>query len=178
MTTNRKSNNLIATIGYEGSELEDVIATLQESGIELLVDIRERAQSRKKGFSKNALSNAAEENGIRYLHLRSLGDPKPGREAARSGQWDLFLKIYAGVMASKEAKIALVEIEYWAKTKSICLLCYEKDFEDCHRNIVATHLAKRLDKVPVHLKVADRDDCRKKQGRMLHSRQGATASVQ
>ena len=46
----------LATIGYEGSAIEDFIATLKLANIEILLDVREIPLSRKKGFSKNALA--------------------------------------------------------------------------------------------------------------------------
>lgn len=46
------------TAGYQGEELDAFIRKLQDARITLLVDIRRRAQSRKKGFSKSALRNA------------------------------------------------------------------------------------------------------------------------
>jgi uncharacterized protein (DUF488 family) len=71
------------TIGYEGASLSDFIVTLQNSGVERLLDVREVAQSRRPGFSKTALSTALAEADIGYTHLRQLGDPKAGRDAAR-----------------------------------------------------------------------------------------------
>ncbi len=47
---------IIYTIGYEQTEIGSFIGTLKEVGIELLADVRAVALSRKKGFSKTALS--------------------------------------------------------------------------------------------------------------------------
>jgi uncharacterized protein (DUF488 family) len=46
----------IYTIGYEGTALSDFIWTLRDRGVSLLLDIRERPQSRQPGFSKQARS--------------------------------------------------------------------------------------------------------------------------
>jgi hypothetical protein len=69
-------------IGYEGSVLEDFVATLRSAGVETLIDVRDVPLSRKPGFSKSALQANLEAHGIAYVHLKGLGDPKPGREAA------------------------------------------------------------------------------------------------
>lgn len=45
----------ISTIGYEGASLPDFFATLQHWGVQRVLDVREIAQSRRRGFSKNAL---------------------------------------------------------------------------------------------------------------------------
>ena len=37
------------TIGYEDAELQDFLDTLRAAGVELVVDTRERAQSRRRG---------------------------------------------------------------------------------------------------------------------------------
>ena len=83
----------LATIGYEGSSLEDFVATLLAANINTLVDVREVPVSRRKGFSKNALREVLEDAGLTYVHLIGLGDPKEGRDAAREGRSDDFLKL-------------------------------------------------------------------------------------
>ena len=67
---------------------------LENAGVKLLVDVRAVTSSRRLGFSKNQLAAGLDERGISYLHLRALGTPKEGREAARSGKVDLLHKIY------------------------------------------------------------------------------------
>lgn len=42
--------NTVSTIGYEGSNIEDFVATLMIKNISVLIDIRDRPLSRKKGF--------------------------------------------------------------------------------------------------------------------------------
>ena len=76
---------LIYTIGYEGTDIERFVATLKIVGIKHLADVRAVAVSRKKGFSKSALSARLDAEGIQYFHFIELGDPKPGRDAARAG---------------------------------------------------------------------------------------------
>ena len=62
-----------------------VLDELEAAGVKLLVDVRAVASSRRPGFSKNQLAAGLDERGISYLHLKGLGTPKSGREAARSG---------------------------------------------------------------------------------------------
>lgn len=144
---------MLHTIGYEGASLDDLISTLQLAGVEMLVDIRERAQSRRKGFSKTALSEALADAGIEYRHYRELGDPKEGREAARSGDWVRFSEVFGQVLRSDAAQAALGEIEETAAHYTICLLCYEREPKSCHRKIVSDELEARLDVSTKHLGV-------------------------
>ena len=144
---------MLYTIGYEGASLEDFVATLQAAGVQTLADIRERAQSRRKGFSKTALIEALASAGIRYVHFRELGDPKEGRDAARSGNWAKFREVFSSVMKTDEAEAALQDIGSRAVRESVCLLCYERDHRTCHRKIVSEALEARLDVRTTHLGV-------------------------
>ena len=69
------------TIGYEQATSAAVMQELKDAKIELLVDTRAVAASRRPGFSKRQLSAALDENGIAYLHLQKLGTPTEGRQA-------------------------------------------------------------------------------------------------
>lgn len=166
---------MITTIGYEGAKIEHFIGTLKAAGVEVLVDIRERAQSRRKGFSKTALSEALSNVGIAYKHFRSLGDPKEGREAARAGDWETFQRVYNAVIVGEPAQTALDEIVEMGKQSEICLLCYERDFTTCHRKIVSDILESRLMSRTRHLGVQTIEPSTSPNGRVLHPRQSAAA---
>lgn len=144
---------MLNTIGYEGADLSEFISSVSEAGIEILVDVRDRAQSRKKGFSKTALSEALNAAGIEYLHLRELGDPKEGRDAARSGQWVKFYKIYSKVLASEVAQNAVAHIIKLSKSQSVCLLCYERDHKTCHRKCITDDIECQIGLKARHLGV-------------------------
>lgn len=166
---------MLATIGYEKAQLEHFIGTLQAAGIDVLIDIRDRAQSRRKGFSKTALSNRLSDAGIEYLHFRNLGDPKEGREAARAGDIALFRRIFGQVMKGSAARSDLAKIADLAQDKAVCLLCYERDHKQCHRKIVADELETTLGVKTKHLGVQAFEPVKKSKGRLLHSRQSAAA---
>ena len=144
---------MLNTIGYEGASLVDFLDSLEAAEVQVLVDVRDRAQSRKKGFSKTALSNALSERGIRYVHFRELGDPKEGREAARKGDWKTFDKIYRQVMLSDSAKSAISSITNIIKLENACLLCYERDHTSCHRKYISDHIDQNTGSKTRHLGV-------------------------
>lgn len=143
----------LSTIGYENARPEDFIRTLQMARIKTVIDVRDRAQSRRPGFSKSALSQLLEEAGISYVHLRELGDPREGREAARAGDFGKFRKIYANVLRTSSARMALRKVKDEASKTSACLLCYERDPDTCHRKIVADKIAGELGIAIRHLGV-------------------------
>jgi uncharacterized protein (DUF488 family) len=131
----------IFTIGYEGASPADFIDTLCLSGVKHLMDVREIAQSRRRGFSKNALSSALTEAGIGYSHWRQLGDPKPGRDAARAGRMDDFRAIFAAHLELPETAVALREAANVVRSEITVLMCFERDPKSCHRSLVAKRLS-------------------------------------
>lgn len=130
----------IFTIGYEGAIAEDFLATLKLVGVEVLVDVRDVPISRKPGFSKARLSILLADAGVRYLHMPALGDPKPGREAARAGDLPRFRKIFSKHLMSRDAQHALDELAQLATESAVCMLCFERDHSCCHRSIIADAL--------------------------------------
>jgi uncharacterized protein (DUF488 family) len=145
----------LLTIGYEGSTLADFLETLRLANVEVIIDIRDVPVSRKPGFSKGALSEALRERGIEYAHLKELGDPKEGRQAARSGDLDAFQKIYNAWIKRAESKVELKVAVAMATASTACLLCYERDQKSCHRLIVAKHMADLAEFKIIHLGVKE-----------------------
>ena len=129
--------SVLYTVGYEGTDIERFVGTLKATGVRQLADVRAVAMSRKAGFSKKKLAARLAEEGIQYLHFVALGDPKPGRDAARAGEFDLFRSIYVDHIKTDEAQNALRDLVDTVKVAPTCLLCFERDPETCHRTIVA-----------------------------------------
>ncbi len=168
---------MLATIGYERASLGDFLATLEHAGVEVLVDIRDRAQSRRTGFSKSALSAALTSVGIQYIHMKELGDPKEGRDAARSGDMKRFRAVFSDVLETESAKAALGQLTNLANNSKICLMCFERNQNDCHRKIVAERIEDMLKIKTKHLGVVEGAGRRISVRRVHDSHQGAAASV-
>jgi len=133
----RKAKKLF-TIGYEQTPAKAVLDELERTGVKLLVDVRAVAASRRPGFSKNQLAAGLDERGISYLHLRGLGTPKDGRDAARGGKFDALHKIYAKHLKTPQAREELDELSALVnKSGPVCILCYERDHLHCHRQWIA-----------------------------------------
>lgn len=139
------------TIGYEGASIDEFVTNLTSYPIDILIDVRELPLSRKRGFSKNSLRLALDDRGIEYLHLRGLGDPKPGRIAAREGRYADFRKIFSDHLRSSEAREDLYEAIDVAVKRTAVLLCFEKDHRNCHRCMVADKMATLGNLQLVHL---------------------------
>ncbi len=143
----------IFTIGYEGADISAFVATLRKAGVQTVADVRAVAVSRRKGFSKTALSMHLSQAGIGYVHFRDLGDPKPGREAARAGRMREFESIYTTHLGTAEAQTQLQELALLTDGPSVALLCYEADPAGCHRTMIARKIAKSRKSTIVHLSV-------------------------
>ena len=132
------------TIGYEQTPAKAVLDELEHAGVKLLVDVRAVASSRRPGFSKNQLAAGLDERGIAYLHLRGLGTPKAGREAARNGKFAVLHKIYAAHLKTAQAREELDELSALVKKSGpVCILCYERDHAHCHRQWIAEVIEQR-----------------------------------
>jgi uncharacterized protein (DUF488 family) len=147
------SARLLYTIGYEKALLKGVVSTLAAVGVATLIDVRDRPISRRPGFSKRQLAAAIGEAGMRYVHLQALGTPPEGRLAGRRREWDRFWGIVEEKLARPEAELALQEAGEIAKAAPSCLLCYEADWQICHRRRVAEILAQRHRFAVSHLAV-------------------------
>ena len=133
----------LATIGYESATQGEIIGKLKNAGVEIVIDVRAVAASRRAGFSKTLLAGSLKEAGIDYLHLRALGTPKEGRMAARAGKTDEMHRIFEGHMEEPAAQLALAEACQIASERKAALLCYEADAAECHRRILAGIIEER-----------------------------------
>jgi uncharacterized protein (DUF488 family) len=126
------------TIGYEQTPPQAVLNELETAGVKLLVDVRAVVSSRRPGFSKNQLAASLDERGIGYIHMKGLGTPKEGRLAARSGDMKALDRIYAKHLKTPQAKEELDELSALVtKAGPVCILCYERDHQRCHRKWIA-----------------------------------------
>jgi uncharacterized protein (DUF488 family) len=129
----------IFTIGYEGETIEQWIERLSNADITVLIDIREKAISRKKGFSKTALKEHLEKNNIKYIHYRNLGSPSEIRkQLMEDNDYITFFDEYDKYLLEQED--SLKEIVDIFKDGRPCLMCFEKNHRQCHRNSVAKRL--------------------------------------
>ena len=134
----KKAKQELFTIGYEKAKPDAVLAELKRAKVKLLVDTRAIAASRKPGFSKRQLAASLDEQGIAYLHLQKLGTPDEGRQAARAGKLDALWRIYAKHLKTPAAIEAMDELVSIVKSgQAVCLLCYERDKDCCHRTRIA-----------------------------------------
>ena len=130
----------IYTVGYEGIELAEFLRQLRGAQVQILVDVRDVALSRKRGFSKKALAAAVGAAGMEYLHVQSLGCPKPVRDRHRASRdWDAYTRAYMAHLQQQGSAVS--ELAALCKNSAAALLCYEADAGFCHRTYVARAVA-------------------------------------
>ncbi|MDR1404178.1 MAG: DUF488 family protein [Candidatus Methanoplasma sp.] len=136
----RESSHVVYTIGYESRTVDKFVARLKTHGIRQLIDVREKPISRKKGFSKSALRQLLEEEGIEYVHIPQLGSPSDIRHEFKEGGSDkVFFDSYRKYI--KENVPEEVEVlEQYVSNKVSALMCFELSHVHCHRRVLADEL--------------------------------------
>ena len=133
----------IYSMGHGARSIEEFLATLEQAGIEALVDIRTAPGSRKHPhFGRDALAEALGGKGIRYLHLKRLG----GFRRALADSPNVALRSsafrgYADHMASEEFAHAYRELVETATAETTACMCAETLWWRCHRRILSDRLA-------------------------------------
>jgi len=141
----KKKAQPLYTVGYEQAKPAAVFDELKRAKVQLLVDTRAVAASRRPGFSKRQLAGGLDEIGIGYVHLQKLGTPAAGRTAARNGDIDALWRIYDKHIKSREVQNELDELIGLIKSgKRVALLCYCRDPKTCHRSRIVKNVKKRM----------------------------------
>lgn len=131
----------LLTIGYEGLELDHFVTFLVASKVDVLVDVREIPISRKKGFSKTPLAEALTRKGILYLHLKALGSPTLIRKQLKHDlDYKAFFTAYEKHLDGQNDTLDVLR-QIVESHKRVCLMCFEKSQDVCHRSSLATRTA-------------------------------------
>lgn len=134
------------TIGYQSTTVPNFLQTLTDAKVELLVDVRAVAMSRRPGFAKTALAANLKSVNIDYLHFRKLGTPSDGRVAARAGRHEEMHRIFREQLATGAAQEELHALaDLVGGKRGVAIMCFEADPKECHRTIVAEALGALMD---------------------------------
>lgn len=126
----------VFTIGYEGATMDEFLGALTAAGVQRVIDVRALPLSRRPGFSKSPLAASLQESGIEYVHLKALGTPKEGRDAAKKGDVMTLKRVYADQLELPEAQAQAAVMRELAAEKPSALLCFERDPCHCHRTLL------------------------------------------
>lgn len=138
------AKSTIWTIGYETLLPEPLVAVLEDAGVERVIDVRFRPQSRRPGMSKTRLGQRLAEREIAYEHRRELGTPADLRWLYKNNRVD---EGHYGFRAHIEAHHAedldalAAELATGPRT---ALLCLEEAPAACHRSVLVEALRRRV----------------------------------
>ena len=116
------------SVGYESHTLDSMVALLKANEVPALFDVRDKALSRKPGFSKTKLSAGLEAAGIRYFHAPQVGNPKRDGQRGTPAEYTAQFTTEAGSAVLVDFFDLLLEHGGGA------LMCVEHDVEACHRS--------------------------------------------
>ncbi|MEN2786581.1 DUF488 domain-containing protein [Sphingomonas qilianensis] len=140
----------IFTIGYEATTMADFLAALAKAGVKRVIDVRALPLSRRPGFSKTSLAASLFEAGIGYVHLKALGTPKRGRDAAKKGDVATLTAVYAEQLDLPEAQAQAEQMLDLAAEMPSALLCFERDPCHCHRTLLLKAVGQGADVVDLY----------------------------
>jgi uncharacterized protein (DUF488 family) len=137
------------TIGYERLLPPELVAELEAAGVERVIDVRYRPQSRRPGMSKTRLGDLLGTHGIAYEHRKALGTPPDLPHDFHAGR---LAEARAGYRAHVEATApdALQRLaDELADGPRTALLCLEEDPAGCHRRVLCEALGERVRELEV-----------------------------
>jgi uncharacterized protein (DUF488 family) len=137
-------------VGHGTRAADELVAVLQEAGVQTVVDVRRFPGSRRNPqFDSTALAATLAKAGIAYRHAVELGGrllDEPGEE--RFGCLGVAsFRSYAARMGTERWQAALAAA---LDERAPCFMCAEKDWSRCHRRLIAELLHARSERV-VHL---------------------------
>ena len=139
----------ICTIGYERLRPEALAAELTAAGVQRVIDVRFRPQSRRPGMSKTKLGLLLADHRIAYEHRRALGTPPDIRWLFKAGR---LAEAASGYRAHVEGTAAgeldglAAELRRGPRT---AMLCLEAEPAACHRRVLAEALRTRVPELEV-----------------------------
>ena len=137
------------TIGYEKLLPPELVNELRLAGVQRLIDVRFRPQSRRPGMSKTRLGQMLGEHQIAYEHRRSLGTPPDLRALYRANKLEPARAGYREhVEASSAGELDALAAEL-DRAPATALMCLESDPAGCHRRVLAEQLLRRRPELEV-----------------------------
>jgi len=146
-----RSRRAIYTIGYQGKSVDRVFDQLLKAGIQAVLDVRWNSVSRQYGFAHTSMSQIAQKLGIAYRRIPQLGIPSEQRKRLDGpAAYRQLLDFYESDMLPGRAD-DVREVAALMMQKPSVLLCFENDFNCCHRSRLAEAAAGICNLPIVHL---------------------------
>ena len=133
----------VFTIGHGTRSLDDLVSILQDAGVEVLVDVRRLAGSRRNPqFNRESLAGTLPQAAIAYEWWgEGLGGRRTVSNASRHvALHNASFRAFADYMDGDEFRAALSGLEEAARERSIAIMCAETVWWRCHRRHIADAL--------------------------------------
>ncbi len=132
----------IYTIGHSTRPIEEFIHLLKMSKIQILVDVRRFAGSRKfPQFNPENLKVSLALENIEYDAIEKLGGRRKANENSKNTIWKHpSFRGYADYMETQEFHDGINELVEIANTKTAAIMCSEAVWWRCHRSMDADYL--------------------------------------
>ncbi|MEM3791514.1 MAG: DUF488 domain-containing protein [Candidatus Micrarchaeaceae archaeon] len=133
------------TVGYSTMSVKDLLETLKNNNVNLLVDIRTIPKSRSRSeFNKGRIEKVLSKYGIRYLHMKELGGLRKPQKDSKNKIWrNQSFRGFADYMQTKEFRGAILKLERLCEKGNVCIMCAEGNPFRCHRALVSDAMIAR-----------------------------------
>jgi len=137
------------TIGFSGKDAKTFFELLKFNNVQTLLDVRLNNVSQLAGYTKKKdfayfLDNICN---IKYAHLTILAPTKEILDAYKNAQitWKDYESKYVSLINERQIERNLRDVYF----DNSCLLCSEKNAEQCHRRLAANMIKETflLDKI-------------------------------
>lgn len=127
------------TIGHSTREWTVFTAMLSDAGIQVLVDVRRFAGSRRNPqFSGETMARTLPEAGFRYLPMPDLGGRRKADPDTRNTAWrNASFRGYADYMETPPWQAACGRLAELAARERVAIMCAEALWWQCHRGLIA-----------------------------------------
>lgn len=135
-------SSVVYTIGHSTRAIEEFVDLLTENNVELLVDVRRHAGSKRfPQFGGGPLKRSLAAVGIAYRHAPALGGRRKAGADSENTYWrSESFRAYADYMQTREFRAAVDEVLRASREQTPAMMCAEAVPWRCHRNLIADYL--------------------------------------
>ena len=141
----RLADLTIWTIGHSTRPIEEFVSLLEESGIQVLADVRRYPGSRAHPqYNAGSLEESLPASGIEYVPFPELGGRRsPSAESTNTVWRNAAFRAYADFMETPEFDEGLQRLIDVASARRTAIMCSEAVWWRCHRSMIADALKAR-----------------------------------
>ena len=135
----KENGRTLWTIGHSTREWEVFTGMLRDAGIDVLVDVRRFAGSRRNPqFSGETMAETLPEAGIEYLPVPDLGGRRKPDPDTRNTAWrNASFRGYADYMGTPPWQSARDRLASLASRRRVAIMCAEALWWQCHRGLIS-----------------------------------------